>query len=76
MHWASWHDFWHMGGAAFFVWASYAATLALLVLELIGLRVRRQRAIEGLHRWKAVRASRRHDAQRAPVPSPRATDPP
>ena len=30
MIWASWSDFFAMGGYAFYVWGSYAATFALL----------------------------------------------
>ena len=36
MHWASWQDFWAMGGSGPFVWGAYGvAALALLVAVLI-----------------------------------------
>ena len=44
MNWASWHDFFAMGGYAFYVWGSYSVTLGLIVVELI-LLVRRRRGI-------------------------------
>jgi heme exporter protein D len=34
MNWASWSDFFHMGGYGFYVWGSYAVTLAALLLEI------------------------------------------
>jgi heme exporter protein D len=33
MNWASWSDFWAMGGYGLYVWGSYGATLALMLLE-------------------------------------------
>jgi heme exporter protein D len=42
MEWGSWSAFWDMGGAAAFVWGSYAVTAALVAVELV-LVVRRRR---------------------------------
>ena len=41
MNWASWSDFFAMGGYAFYVWGSYAVTAGLIVLELALLVARR-----------------------------------
>lgn len=42
MQWESWRAFWEMGGAAVFVWGSYAVTALLIAVELI-LVLRRRR---------------------------------
>ncbi len=44
MIWASWSDFFAMGGYGLFVWGSYGVTLALMVAELV-LLVRRKRGL-------------------------------
>ncbi|MEW5787705.1 MAG: heme exporter protein CcmD [Pseudomonadota bacterium] len=38
MEWASWSDFWAMGGYGFYVWGSFGATAAALLIEIILLR--------------------------------------
>lgn len=45
MTWASWADFWAMGGHAFFVWMSYGVFIAAIAVELVLLRLRRSRAL-------------------------------
>jgi heme exporter protein D len=45
MIWASWSDFWAMGGHAFFVWMSYGVFTAAIVVEIVLLRLRRSRAL-------------------------------
>ena len=45
MIWASWGDFWAMGGHAFFVWMSYGVWAAAIGVELVLLRLRRARAL-------------------------------
>lgn len=40
MQWASWSEFWAMGGYALYVWGSFAVTLAFMVAEILMLRVR------------------------------------
>jgi len=35
MNWASWSDFFAMGGYAFYVWGSYAVTAVLMMGEVI-----------------------------------------
>jgi len=44
MSWGSWGEFWAMGGKGFYVWGSYAVTLAALVLEIYFLRRRSREA--------------------------------
>ena len=46
MSWASWSDFWSMGGYALYVWGSYAVTAALIVAEVMTLRLRRRAALD------------------------------
>lgn len=61
---ASWHDFWLMGGYAFYVWLAVAFTL-LPLLALV-LHTRRQRAalLRDIRRQQAS-ARRRAPAQEA-----------
>lgn len=42
MNWASWSEFFAMGGYAFYIWGSYAVTLGLIVVEIILLVLRRR----------------------------------
>lgn len=44
MNWASWSDFFAMGGYALYVWGSYAVTAGLIVVEIV-LLVRRRNGI-------------------------------
>jgi heme exporter protein D len=39
-------EFFAMGGYAFYVWGSYAATAALVAAEVLALRARRRTALE------------------------------
>ncbi len=41
--WASWEDFWAMGGYGLYVWGAYAVTLIAMLAEPLLLRARRQR---------------------------------
>ena len=45
MIWTTWGDFWAMGGHGFFVWMSYGVTVAAMAVELVLLRLRRNRAL-------------------------------
>ena len=47
MNWASWSDFFAMGGYAFYVWGSYAVTACLIAVEIILLRARLHAARRG-----------------------------
>ena len=46
MSWASWSDFFAMGGYALYVWGSYAVTAGLIALEVIMLILRRRNALK------------------------------
>jgi heme exporter protein D len=50
MNWASWSDFFAMGGYALYVWGSYAVTAGLIVVEIILLVLRRRGILERLGR--------------------------
>ncbi|HSG77574.1 MAG TPA: heme exporter protein CcmD [Burkholderiales bacterium] len=44
MNWGGWSEFWAMGGYGFYVWGSYAVTLAGLAMEVVLLRRRAREA--------------------------------
>lgn len=46
MNWASWSEFFAMGGYALYVWGSYGVSAGLIVMEIILLGQRRRRALE------------------------------
>jgi heme exporter protein D len=45
MIWASWSDFWAMGGYGLYVWGSYAAVALGLLLEVRSALLRQRSAI-------------------------------
>ena len=48
MNWKSAADFWAMGGYGFYVWGSYGAAVAVIVIEVWLLRARRRAAVATL----------------------------
>ena len=48
MRWESWSAFWHMGGYAVYVWGSVGVTAALLVLEVLWVRMARAQALDAV----------------------------
>ncbi|MFN3987414.1 MAG: heme exporter protein CcmD [Rhodocyclaceae bacterium] len=54
MEWESWGAFWNMGGAAAFVWGSYAVTALLVGLELLFVSRRRRDTVRRLIRLRKV----------------------
>ena len=38
MAWASWSEFWDMGGYGLYVWGSYGVTVLLVLIEVVALR--------------------------------------
>jgi heme exporter protein D len=44
MNWASWPEFWAMGGHGFYVWMSYGVALVAIVAEIVALRRGRAKA--------------------------------
>ncbi len=49
MIWASWSDFWNMGGYALYVWGSYAVVAIGLLLEVLSATQRQRRALAHIH---------------------------
>ncbi len=58
MIWASWSDFFAMGGYAFYVWGSYAVTAVLMVAEVILVMRRHRETRERLARTVSVDQTR------------------
>jgi heme exporter protein D len=50
MNWGSVSDFFAMGGHAFYVWGSFGACAALMIVEPLLARLRRSQAINELKR--------------------------
>jgi heme exporter protein D len=44
MHWASWEEFWRMGGSGPFVWGAYGLAVVTLACEVAMIRARARRA--------------------------------
>jgi len=56
MHWSSWDAFWAMGGHAFFVWMSFGALFLAIAVELVLLRLRRNRALGSIEEERELEA--------------------
>ena len=56
MYWSSWDAFWAMGGHAFYVWMSFGALFLALAVELLTLRVRRNRALGAIEEERELEA--------------------
>ncbi len=52
MEWASWSDFWAMGGYGLYVWGSYAVTFLVILAEVALLRQHGRQAVLKLKRMK------------------------
>ncbi|HMJ49901.1 MAG TPA: heme exporter protein CcmD [Burkholderiales bacterium] len=52
MNWASWSDFFAMGGYAPYVWGSYAVVFGLLVVEIFLLVLRKRSIVRELLRMR------------------------
>ncbi len=59
MSWASWGDFFAMGGYALYVWGSYLVALALMITEIALLALRKRSALAGLRARGAARQDNR-----------------
>lgn len=56
MEWASWSEFWAMGGYGLYVWGSYAAFFLAILIEIIFLRRSRSetlKRLKRLQRWES-----------------------
>ncbi|TNF61868.1 MAG: heme exporter protein CcmD [Burkholderiales bacterium] len=54
MDWASWSDFWSMGGRGFFVWSAYGVTAICVLAEIVWLRrsaLRSRRRLVRMQQW-------------------------
>ncbi|MCP5419900.1 MAG: heme exporter protein CcmD [Gammaproteobacteria bacterium] len=60
MGFSSWSDFFHMGGYAFYVWASYGLTLAVLGGLLVAI-ARRHRQLQADLERRTRREQRSRD---------------
>lgn len=38
MEWASWSDFWAMGGYGLYVWGAYSVTAVCILIEVMSLK--------------------------------------
>ncbi len=56
MNWASWSDFWNMGGYGLYVWGSYGVTAAAVLIEVILLKraaAETRRELKRMQQWTA-----------------------
>jgi heme exporter protein D len=53
MTWASWGDFWAMGGYGLYVWGSYLTVVVGIVLEVILLRRGQAETLKRLKRMQS-----------------------
>jgi heme exporter protein D len=63
MIWASWSDFFAMGGYALYVWGSVLVTFACLAVEIIALRMRRTSLLEQHRRWQRTTDKERKESK-------------
>jgi heme exporter protein D len=52
MDWASWDEFWAMGGYGLYVWGSYGIFLIAILIEIILLRRGQKETLKRLKRLK------------------------
>jgi len=50
MEWASWSEFWDMGGYGLYVWGSYVIFFVAILIEIILLRRGRSETLKRLKR--------------------------
>ena len=62
MNWASWSEFFAMGGYATYVWGSYAVTFAILAAEMAQLRQRGRKARDKIAGYLKRKAAQRETA--------------
>ena len=68
MNWASWSDFFAMGGYALYVWGSYAAVVGLLATEVALLVLRRRNILNHLGLMAQHRSRHRNRGQHETTP--------
>ena len=57
----NWSEFFHMGGYAFYVWGSYGVFALAVAVEILTVRMRKNRVLLELHETKIVKAP--HDIE-------------
>ena len=57
MAWASLSEFWNMGGYGYYVWMSFGAALAGVVVELAVLRAGRAQAMRQIEAERGLEAT-------------------
>lgn len=62
MQWASWSDFWAMGGYGFYVWGSYGVTVVLMIAEVIFVVRRRSATLEQIARSARMEKGQRNES--------------
>lgn len=55
MNWASWNDFFAMGGYGLYVWGSYGVTFGLMAAEIVLLIFRKRGILGQLQRISGAR---------------------
>ncbi len=53
MEWASWNEFWSMGGYGLYVWGSYAAVVVGILIEVILLKRGQSDTVRRLRRLQS-----------------------
>jgi len=53
MDWASWDEFWAMGGYGLYVWGSYAVALVAILIEIILLGRGHKQTLKRLKRMRS-----------------------
>ena len=61
MIWASWSDFFAMGGYALYVWGSVVVMFACLGVEIVALRMRRASLIQPQRRARRTTRNERRE---------------
>ncbi|MFM2240002.1 MAG: hypothetical protein RJA69_1376 [Pseudomonadota bacterium] len=56
MRWASWAEFWAMGGYALYVWGSFAMTALLMAIEIWQARRHRSETLRSVRRERDLPA--------------------
>jgi len=54
MNWASWSEFFAMGGYALYVWGSYGVVFGLLAMEIVLLILRKRSILQQLARMRSA----------------------
>ncbi len=57
MEWASWSDFWAMGGYGLYVWGSYSVTAACVLIEVMLLKraaSQTRRRLRRMQQWEQL----------------------